>query len=99
VAGNGPVEILSGTGCPNPNPRWLLVDLASSADVLDFEVFTKAEILCLRFSQTNVHAGWNQVPAPQELATLADGIYYIRAQAYRGQAESSAYILKVMIVR
>jgi hypothetical protein len=73
--------------------------MAGPADSVTVQVYSKAFVLALEFSQANLQAGWNPVVLPPVVDRLPQGLYYARVQAKRGAALSTALFAKVMILR
>ena len=86
-------------GVPNPNPDWLAVELAAPVDGLGLKVFTKAMVLAADFDAGGMEAGWNKVPLQSVYKGLPNGLYYVLAQARRGNALSQPRFAKLFILR
>jgi hypothetical protein len=95
----GTLQILGLEPVPNPNPDTLSVDLSGPATSVTVQVYTKAFVLALAFSQDNLQAGWNALSLPSAWHNLAVGLYYVRVQAQRGAASSTPKITKVLILK
>jgi len=97
---NGPLQITGVWGIPNPNPRYLWVQLMGPADSIMVEFFTCAEIRAVANVQAgSFQIGYNRVELPKGVSGLANGIYYVRVVAMRGGSVSGAQIGKVAMLR
>lgn len=95
----GPLQILGLVPVPNPNPDVLSVDLSGPASSVAVQVYTKAFVLALSFSQDHLQAGWNALSLPAAWRSLPVGLYYVRIQAQRGAASSSPKFTKALIFK
>ncbi|MGH7442664.1 MAG: malectin domain-containing carbohydrate-binding protein, partial [bacterium] len=99
VQASGPLKILGAYPVPNPNPHYLTVDLAGSADKVRVRVYTKSLFQVLAFDGGGLQAGWNPVPFPPASGNLPGGLYYIQIQAIRRGVVSAPASTKAFLVR
>ena len=98
-ADGGPLVIQGIFGVPNPNPDWLVVELTAPVDGLEVKVFTKAMVLAAHFEAGGMKAGWNKVPVQPGFKDLPNDLYYVVAEARRGNAVSQSRFAKLFILR
>jgi len=96
----GPLIIQAVVPVPNPNPASLALDLKGPADGVSLEVFTEALVQVRQAQiQARLNAGWSNVLLGSALKNLPLGLYFVRVQAMRAGATSSAVIVKALITR
>lgn len=95
----GPLVIEHLAAVPNPNPRYLDVDLSGSADRVVLTVYSSAFVKIRQTETGPLTAGWDSVPVGGLFERLAPGLYYVVAEAWRGNAHSAAVLTKAFLLR
>ena len=90
ASSRGPNRIEQVVAAPNPDPREILVRLEGAVDQVQIRIYATSMVLVAEASVGASPAGWVRIPLPAGfLQRAAKGVYYVRAQAFRG-GESSA---------
>jgi O-glycosyl hydrolase len=95
----GPLVIEHLASVPNPNPKYLDIDLNGSADRVVLTVYTTALVQVGQTETGPLMAGWTSVPVGGLFDRLAPGLYYVVAEAWRGNAHSAVVLAKVFLLR
>jgi hypothetical protein len=83
---------------PDPNPRYLAVDLSGAADAVELTVYSVALVRVSHLGLGAGHQGWNKLAV--DLYGLPNGLYFARVEARRDGASARASApLKLLIVR
>jgi hypothetical protein len=75
---------------PNPNAHGVAVQLEGPADKVTLRLYSLAETRVLDVDSGAASPGWVQLNLPVGWASgLRNGVYYVRATAYRGAVASA----------
>jgi len=81
------LQILRALPVPNPNPRWIDVQLDGPAERCEVQIYSVAmdRVATLRVEGA-LGPGWIKVPMPTQ--ALPAGLYYARVAAFGGRRRS-----------
>jgi len=100
VVGSGILEIWQLVPFPNPDPRFIKIELSAPAERVELVLYTKAEIRVLGWTLENASLGWVQMPLGVEWAKgLATGHYYLTAIAQQGAKRSQRKVATLFLLR
>jgi hypothetical protein len=97
---SGPLQIVAVVAVPNPNPRSLAVELGGPADGVSLKLYTTAMQEIRHLSAPGGQgAGWIDVALPVDWTRgLANGTYYVAAEAMEGSRQSPPKIGKFVLI-
>jgi GH18 family chitinase len=96
----GPVGVLSAVGLPQPNPRFLKLELSGPADEVQIHLYSAAWVKVAGHRATGLQRGWNSVPTAALTLGLANGLYYGVVEARQGSERTEKPLhFKLMLVR
>jgi hypothetical protein len=92
--------VLDLKGLPNPGTQTLALNLAGPADLLDLRIYSAANMLVASELSGPWPQGWSRLPLPAAFQSKAgQGLYYVKAVAWRGAQASPAKIARIFWTR